>query len=430
VAGLFDPVCRQPGAAVTESAESIADADTSPGLRVRAFNCQCGSPIFFLNSTCLACQTPLGYEPLVARLLPLEPTDEPDVWVEWQTRGPRYRRCANLHTPAVCNWLVPVDEVKAQDGLCRACRLNHFIPDLHDPKHPDNGELWGRIELAKRRLVSALLVMGLPVASRETEDPERGLMFDFLRAVEGGEPIFTGHGDGVITINIVEADDVHRERARTNMNERYRTLVGHMRHEVGHYYWDRLIADSHWLEGFRALFGDETQDYGESLKRHYDTGAPANWPNGYVSAYATSHPWEDWAECWAHYMHMSDMVDTATSYGLSIDQNRLEFTPFTREVLFQQDHADADRYLAFVNHWVQLTMLMNGMARAMGQPDIYPFVMAHLVVAKLHFIHLVVSGERNQVDGPETPVRPHSQSQSQGQSQGQSEWQGQSQWQS
>jgi len=420
VAGLFDPARRQPGAAVTESTESISDTDTSPGLRVRAFNCQCGSPIFFLNSICLACQTPLGYEPLVARLLPLEATDEPDVWVEWQTTGARYRRCANLHTPAACNWLVPVDEVEAQDGLCRACRLNHFIPDLNDPKHPDNGELWGRIELAKRRLVSALLVMGLPVASRETEDPERGLMFDFLRAVKGGEPIFTGHGNGVITINIVEADDVHRERARTNMNERYRTLVGHMRHEVGHYYWDRLIADSHWLEGFRALFGDETQDYGESLKRHYETGAPADWPNGYVSAYATSHPWEDWAECWAHYMHMSDMVDTATSYGLSIDQSRLEFTPFTREVLFQQNHPDADRYLAFVNHWVQLTMLMNGMARAMGQPDIYPFVMAHLVVAKLHFIHLVVSGERNQVDGPETPVRLDSQSHPQGQSQWQS----------
>lgn len=170
------------------SSEPTSDAESTPGLRVRAFNCQCGSPIFFLNSTCLACQTPLGYEPVAARLLPLEATDEPDVWVEWQPEGPRYQRCANLRTPAVCNWLVPVDEVAAHESLCRACRLNHIIPDLNDPKHPDNGELWGRIELAKRRLVSALLVMGLPVASRETEDPERGLMFDFLRAVEGGSP--------------------------------------------------------------------------------------------------------------------------------------------------------------------------------------------------------------------------------------------------
>lgn len=394
-----------------ESAESMAE--TSPGLPVRAFNCrQCGSPIFFRNGTCLTCDTPLGYLPVVARLLPLAPTDEPDIWVEWQTEAPRYRRCANLQTPAACNWLLPVDEFDAHAGLCRACRLNRTIPDLNDPKHPDNGELWARLELAKRRLVSALLVMGLPVASRETEDKERGLAFDFLRSIKGEKPIMTGHGDGIITINLVEADDVQRERARTNMNEPYRTLVGHMRHEVGHYYWDRLIADSEWLADFRVLFGDETQDYSKSLKRYYDTGAPADWPNGYVSEYATSHPWEDWAECWAHYMHMSDMVDTATSFGLSIDQSRLEFTSFTKEVLYQQDHPEADRYLAFVNHWVQLTMMMNGMARAMGQPDIYPFVMAHQVVAKLHFIHLVVSGERRKAYGP-TDALEQSQSQSQ-----------------
>jgi hypothetical protein len=403
-------------------------------MRVRVFNCQCGSPVFFRNSTCLACGTALGYAPALAQVLPLAPTDEPDVWVQWNDDGAHesapgraqtvsrglaearvggalYRRCANLQTPAACNWLVPLEEVERHGGLCSACRLNRTVPDLDDPQHPDNGLLWGRIEMAKRRLVSALLVLGLPVAPRTTEDPQHGLMFDFLRTPDGGEPVMTGHAGGLITFDIAEADDVHRERARSNMNESYRTLVGHLRHEVGHYYWERLIADSHWHEPFRDLFGDESLDYAASLARHYEQGPPTDWPLTHVSAYATAHPWEDWAECWAHYMHMSDMVDTATSYGLVVDQSRLEFTPFARDVLYQPDHPGADRYLAFVNHWAQLTMLMNGMARAMGQPDIYPFVLAHQVVTKLHFIHLVVSEERRRADGDAPPLMQSQQSQ-------------------
>lgn len=374
------------------------EKNSALGLPVRVFNCQCGKSVFSRNSSCLACQTALGYEPTVAQVVSLRPAGEPDVWTAWHSERKLYRRCANLDTPASCNWLVPVEEVSAQAGLCRACRLNRVIPDLNDPAHPDNGVLWGRVELAKRRLVSALIVMGLPVASRETEDAQSGLMFDFLRAPDGGPPVMTGHNNGLITLNIVEADDAHRERARTSMREPYRTLVGHFRHEVGHYYWDRLIAGSHWLDEYRALFGDETRDYGDSLKRYYKNGPPANWPQAYVSAYATAHSWEDWAECWAHYMHMSDMVDTATSFGLSVDLTRLEFTQFNQEVLYQPGHPGADRFLAFVNHWAELTMLMNGMARAMGQPDIYPFVLAHRVIAKLHFIHLVVSEERHRND--------------------------------
>lgn len=369
-----------------------------PGLPVRAFNCQCGSPIFFRNSVCLACGTPLGYAPELARLLPLAPGAAPGVWLEWGTDGPQYCHCTNLDTPAVCNWLVPGEEAHLHEGLCRSCRLNRFIPDLQDPQHPDNGLLWGRIEHAKRRLVSNLLVMGLPVASRETEDTQEGLMFDLLRDPPGGPPVMTGHANGLITLNVLEADDVHRERVRSNMNEPYRTLVGHLRHEVGHYYWDRLIQGTHWMEPFRALFGDETQDYAQSLQRYYDNGPPPDWQLGFVSAYATSHPWEAWAECWAHYMHMSDMVDTANSYGLSLDHNRLEVQPFTREVLYEPDHPAAEKYLTFINHWAELTMLMNGMTRAMGQPDLYPFVLPYRVVAKLHFIHLVVSEERHRLD--------------------------------
>ena len=247
------------------------------------------------------------------------------------------------------------------------------------------------MELAKRRLVSALLVMGLPVASRETEDTARGLMFDFLRSPDIGLPVMTGHDTGLITLNVAEADHATREAARQAMSEPYRTLVGHFRHEIGHYYWDRLVWDTPWLAQCRALFGDENQDYAASLKQNYEQGPRPDWRQNFVSAYASVHPWEDWAECWAHYMHMVDTVDSALSYGLTLDSSQLEFTPFTLDRLYQPDHPDAPRFLAFVNHWTQLTMMMNGMSRAMGQPDFYPFVLPHKAVTKLHFIHLVVS---------------------------------------
>ncbi|WP_372824360.1 putative zinc-binding metallopeptidase [Polaromonas sp.] len=371
-------------------------------LAGRAYRCQCGRPVFFRNSTCLACGTPLGYDTVQARLLPLMPGQDPDTWVEWQAGGTTgggssdaptaaYLRCANLQTPAACNWLLPVHEGEPQAVLCRACRLNRTIPDLNDPEHPDNGELWGRVELAKRRLVSALLALGLPLSSRVSEDPEGGLMFDFLRSPDFGPHIMTGHDTGLITLNINEADDATRETVRKAMHEPYRTLLGHFRHEVGHYYWDRLIAGTDWLQGFRGLFGDETQNYAASLQTNYSQGPRPDWALHYVSAYASVHPWEDWAECWAHYLHIRDTVDTALSFGLATDTAQLEFTPFTLDTLYQPEHPGAENFLSFLNCWTRLTMLLNEMSRAMGQSDFYPFVLPHEVVPKLHFIHLVVS---------------------------------------
>lgn len=380
----------------------------------RIYTCQCGQAIFFVNSQCLACDTPLGYDPAQGRLIPLAPHAEPDTWVECHTTEPAFVFCGNRDTPANCNWLLPESEKDAHARLCRACRLNRTIPDLNDPQHPDNGELWGRVEQAKRRLVSALLVMGLPVASRETEDTQEGLMFDLLRSQGTGEHVMTGHDDGLITLNVAEADDAKRERTRRAMNEPYRTLVGHFRHEIGHYYWYRLVdyPNSQWLPGFRALFGDENLDYAECLKKNYEEGPRADWPLHFVSAYASVHPWEDWAECWAHYMHMRDTVDTAASYGLSVNPALLEFTPFEIDVLYQPEHPDAAQFLDFLNHWTQLTMLLNGMSRAMGQPDFYPFVLPHEVVAKLHFIHLLVmttaaaqGDDTHRADAGPTPVQ-------------------------
>ena len=376
----------------TTSTPAITDAALEQSAR--AYRCQCGGPVFFRNSTCLACGTPLGYHPENARLFPLKPVNNGAAWALWDDDGQTYQSCANANTPATCNWLLPSSDAHQHIGLCRACRLNRTIPDLTDPNHPDNGELWGRVELAKRRMVSALLVMGLPVASRETEDTERGVMFDFLRSPAEGPHVMTGHNQGLITLNINEADDAVREAARRAMHEPYRTLVGHFRHEIGHYYWDRLVWDTPWLEKFRTLFGDENQDYAASLKKNYEEGPNPDWPQHFVSAYASVHPWEDWAECWAHYMHMRDTVDTAQSYGLTIDSAQIEFTPFTADWLYQSDHPDAERFLGFLNHWTLLTMMLNGMSRAMGQPDFYPFVLPHEAVTKLHFIHLLVLSAR------------------------------------
>ncbi|MDQ3270958.1 MAG: putative zinc-binding peptidase [Pseudomonadota bacterium] len=394
-----------------------SDPPDLPSLAGRAYRCHCGCPVFFRNSTCLACGTALGYDTVKARLIPLMPGQDLDTWVEWQAEDatvqpvsnvptPAYLRCANLDTPAACNWLVPVGEGQPQTLLCRACRLNRTIPDLNDSQHPDNAELWGKVELAKRRLVSALLALGLPLSSRVSEDAEGGLMFDFLRSPDYGPHILTGHNTGLITLNLNEADDATREAVRKAMREPYRTLLGHLRHEVGHYYWDRLIAGTAWLQGFRELFGDETQDYAASLHNNYTQGPRPDWARNYVSAYASVHPWEDWAECWAHYLHIRDTVDTAQSFGLATDTAQLEFTPFTIDALYQPEHPDAKRFLAFLNRWTQLTMLLNEMSRAMGQPDFYPFVLPHGVVAKLHFIHLVVSAVYESTAAPDGPHAP------------------------
>jgi hypothetical protein len=380
----------------------------------------------------LACGTPLGYETSLASLMPLLPGDVEGTWVVWQGQSQSqsqsqtqtqsqsqtqsqtsaephpepevfiqaYLRCANLLTPAACNWLVPLPVTAAcvnlqlPQLLCQACRLNRTIPDLNDVAHPDNGVLWGRIELAKRRLFSSLLALGLPVQSLTTEDPRRGLAFDLLRSPDGGPPVMTGHQNGLITLNLLEADDAEREAIRTAMREPYRTLLGHFRHEIGHYYWDRLVQGTQWMDGFHALFGDETQDYAAGLQKNYSEGPPIDWALHYVSAYASSHPWEDWAECWAHYLHMRDTVDTAASLGLSaqgIDSAYLEFTAFTLDALYQSDHPDAQNFLDFLNEWTRLSTLLNEMSRSMGQIDFYPFVLPHEVVAKLHFVHLLVT---------------------------------------
>jgi hypothetical protein len=356
----------------------------------RSYFCRCGRPVFFRNSICLACQSPLGYEPHLRRIFPLTQIANSDSWelaCEPGLSG-KYRRCANLETPAGCNWLVAERDLEGNPRqMCVACRLNRTIPDL---TVPENGVLWGRLEAAKRRLVSALLALNLPVSSRVDQDTECGLAFDFLHSLPNGPRVMTGHANGIITINVEEADDSQREKIRGQLHEPYRTLLGHLRHEVGHYYWDRLIAGSNHLQDFRALFGDEQQDYAAALQRNYQQGPPPGWQQQYVTAYASVHPWEGWAETWAHYLHMIDTLDTAFSFGLDARKLDLEIEPFSRDALFKPNHPSAKRFLAFLNGWIELTAVLNELSRSMGQQDLYPFALPLPAVAKLHFVHLLI----------------------------------------
>lgn len=344
--------------------------------------CTCGQSIFFRNSLCLACQSPLGYEPQRGSMLTLQPADQAGIW-QAQNTGTQYRRCSNFETPAGCNWLLPA---QTDGDLCIACRLNRAIPDL---SIPGNDRRWAKLETAKRRLVAQLLTLRLPVISR-MDDADHGLAFDFLATTADGEQPITGHAGGLITLNAEEADDARREQVRVQMHEPYRTLLGHFRHEVGHYYWDLLVADGPWLEAFRQVFGDERSDYAAALQWHYEQGAPADWQSSFISAYATMHPWEDWAETWAHYLHMMDTLDTALSLGMRAGDIELDFQPFTRETLHAPDEPQADAFLVFVNAWIELAAMLNELSRSMGQPDLYPFVLPAAVIGKLHLVHRVV----------------------------------------
>lgn len=358
----------------------------------RSFKCQCGRPIFFRNSICLGCERILGYDPERALLFPLAAADGDAVW---QPSDPalgkaRYLRCAHHASAAGCNWLLAADDPYAgSPALCRCCRLTRTLPDLSIEPH---AQWWHRIEQAKRRLVSALIALALPVQSK-IEDPQRGLVFDLLRAAPGGPPVVTGHADGVITLDIEEADDAWREQRRTALGEAYRTLLGHLRHESGHYYWQRLVEPGPWLGPYRDLFGDEREDYAAALARHHQHGPPADWSSRFVSAYASCHPWEDWAETWAHYLHLRDTLDTARSFGLDGRHVELDYEPFAPELITWQSDGIDDDFPQLVDSWMELTGVLNELSRSIGVADFYPFVLSAPALRKLHLVHRLIRGD-------------------------------------
>ncbi len=350
---------------------------------MKLFNCEnCGQILLFENTNCEKCGHRLGYVADQALLTALEPDGE----TNWRTmarpsRG--VRLCDNARHDA-CNWLLDLDDPFT---LCRACRHNHTIPDL---SVPENLRRWQSVEMAKRRLFYTLIRFNLPLHTR-AEDPAHGLVFDFLADVPNSPTkVLTGHDEGLITVALAEADTAEREQRRTRMGEPYRTLLGHMRHEVGHHYWDVLVRDGGKLEACRAVFGDESRDYNEALKTHYANGAPPNWQEGYISAYATSHPWEDFAETWAHYLHIVDTLETGSAFGLRIHPMTDRTGQLDADLDF--DPHDTVDVQQLVDAWVPLTFSVNTLNRSMGQPDLYPFVLTPPVVAKLRFIRDLIHG--------------------------------------
>lgn len=348
---------------------------------MKLFKCQsCSQLLYFENTRCERCRHRLGYLPETATLFALEPEEK-----DWSTLGPEPRAvrfCTNA-THDICNWLVPAG---SSDTFCAACRHNRTIPNLGQP---ENLPRWRKLEVAKHHLFYSLMRLGLPLANR-VDDPEHGLVFDFLAdAPEAAGPkVLTGHDNGVITLNVKEADDHVREAMRAQMHEPYRTLLGHFRHEVGHYFWDVLVRDGGFLDDFRDRFGDERVDYAAALQKNYADGPPPDWQEHFVSAYASCHPWEDFAETWAHYLHIVDTLEMAAAFSISV-QPRITRDPDLAADIDFDPHRSRDIH-TLVDAWLPLTFAVNSLNRAMGQPDLYPFILSTDVIDKLGFIHRIV----------------------------------------
>jgi len=363
---------------------------------MRLFACTgCGQPLYFENDHCEGCGRRLGFIAEAVSLVPLEPLEGWDgLWSPMVEAGGPFRFCSNAQYD-VCNWVVPAD---SQEIFCAACRANRTIPNLSE-----NGNLakWRKLEMAKHRLVYSLLRLKLPLRNK-IEDPAAGLAFDFLSEPaplldERSGRIMTGHAEGVITINTIEADDAERERLRQAMAEPYRTLLGHFRHESGHYYWERLIREGYKLESFRELFGDERRDYQSALKSHYEQGPPMGWQEDYVTSYAAAHPWEDWAESFAHYLHMADTLETAHSFGLQLWPQAERRSAMAASASFDP-YGDVG-FGTLIETWLPLVFAVNSLNRSMGQPDLYPFLLTPRVLEKLEYVHREIRKSAIRPDG-------------------------------
>lgn len=338
---------------------------------MKRFTCSCGGHVFFDNSVCVQCRKELGFDPVRLEMVAVDRLADGKLV---DAAGQEMWHCRNRIEYDVCNWFA--DQAAE---FCTACAMNEVIPDLGVP---GNKLLWFRLERAKRRLLYSLLSLQLPMTANGQRND---LRFHFLedkrrnpRAPE--EFVTTGHNNGLITINLAEADTVARHKMRQQMQERYRTLLGHFRHEVGHYYLDYLVAGAQ--PEFARLFGDPTVDYAAAMRRYYKVGAPADWESSYISAYASSHPWEDWAEIFAHYLHIRDTLDTM-SWAMP-----------------KPGSGD------WVRDWLEQTVGLNEVCLSLGVEKAYPFVLNEVTIEKLRFVDDCVAAiQRVQLPPAAYPAR-------------------------
>jgi hypothetical protein len=327
----------------------------------------CRTEVYFDNVACLNCGCEIAFDDSRLSMVEIGPLKGPGHFWARMRRSLPANRCRNFEA-AECNWIEPADE---GEEFCRACALNQTIPNLATDK---NRDAWVGFERAKKRLVYSLLRLGLPFD--DTSGARLPLRMSLL------EDAMTGHSRGLITIAVDETDSAEREKQRKDMNEPYRTLLGHLRHESGHYFWDELDRDGPWLEQFRGVFGDERADYQAAMTRHYDIGPPPSWPDRFISAYASMHPWEDWAETWAHYFHIIDVTDTASA--IASTKARTRSSPALKNA-----YQDAS-FDTLLQTWFQLTVALNELSRSMGHEDFYAFVIPEPATEKLRFVHDVI----------------------------------------
>jgi len=345
---------------------------------MRDFPCpNCGQHLAFENSVCLSCGSAVGFSPEEMGFLVIahDGGDGRGGAVD----ANEYQLCANLHL-AQCNWLVEIRPVRQ---LCASCALTRTRP-----RDGDVAALaaFADAERAKRRLVAELYELKLPVVGRD-RDPQYGLAFDLLSSTD--HPVVTGHENGIITVDLAEGDDVHREQMRVNMDEPYRTLLGHFRHEIGHYYFYRLVESyPDYLASFNRLFGDPDADYQAAIGLHYQQGPPAGWDQRYVSAYATMHPAEDWAETFAHYLHIRSTLDTAAAFGLA---------PATGT--YQRKVLGPSAFDTIIEMWLPLAWSLNMVNRSMGKRDLYPFLLPTTVLEKMRLVHELLDETARQPAG-------------------------------
>lgn len=369
---------------------------------MRVFNCDhCGHLVFFDSVQCLHCGSALAFLPDQLSMAALTPADgtgemggsggsggsgESRLWRRMGGRdaGRYYRMCRNHGLYRACNFALSADDPQA---LCVSCRQTRMLPDLSEPA---NLGRYQQIETAKRQLFYTLARLGLEPAPGRT-----GPVFELLADLPGEAAILTGHHGGTITLNIAEADDAERARRRIALGEPYRTLIGHLRHESGHFYWDSLVRDGGLVEAFRSLFGDERQDYAAAIDAHYarsqvQGGAPDDWSAQHVSAYAAAHPWEDWAETWAHYLHMIDLLETAASYQARVTIPAPQSA--TPQPIGDPYASPRPAFQEMLRQWVPLTLMLNSLNRSLGQNDAYPFALSPGAMRKLRFVHDLVQG--------------------------------------
>jgi hypothetical protein len=351
---------------------------------MRTFDCICGNTLFFKNTACTVCGRDVGWCPVCRSMTALLGEASAGQYRCGRAEcGAPLVKCHNYAVEAVCNRAAPVDGSQpGSNRFCDYCRFNRTVPDL---SVPGNREKWRRLESAKRRTLYTVDLLRLPYgAAGEGLYPPLSFEFkaDVLSAgppghdIGQGECVYTGHANGTITINLREADPVEREMARVDFNEAHRTLIGHFRHEMAHYFWQMLITGE-WLDRFKTRFGDhENPPYAEAQARYYQQGPPPDWVGRYISPYATMHPWEDFAETFATYLDIAGMLDT----DLHMDRGGVDPTA-----------ADFD---AMIVQYQRIGIRANEMNREMGLVDLVPEVLASEVLVKLRFVHELVRSAR------------------------------------